>query len=825
MRLARIMLAVSLLWPLAVPRPTPAQSQRKGFTLADDIGLTHFAAGLVDAVLFSPDERLFSVSAERGRLDLNRPEASLRVYRTDDIRKFLRRRDNTGEPAPILTVTKSSYKSGPIVSDVRWLADSSGLAFLAKTESGNDQLWMADVLAKDLQPLTPEDQHVTGFDVRSRTRYVYTVLSASIRETGIKEGHAAAFVGTGRMIESLEFPEWSETPSIWLHDLSELWAVLDGQRLRISDGVSGAPLPIHLEGQRALALSPDGRSVITALTVPTVPAEWESRYPPPSPSFPYRIRAGHHDPGTFSGQRDVSEYVLIDLPSGKRKPLTHAPLGNAAGWWGMSRADWAGDGRSVVLSNTFLPAESFSEEQHGAGPQLNRPCVVAADLVTGDLSCVERIGNSTKEGEPERWQLVYNAQFVRGNRNAVTVEHLLYDGKEAVTYRRSNEGSWLDDGAHSSLKMQPLEISVRQGLNTPPVLIATDNETKASRILWDPNPQLKSITMGEVSIFQWKDETGRDWIGGLYKPPDYRKGKRYPLVIQNHGFDTQEFRPSGAFTTAFAAQELAASGFLVLQIRDCPIRATPEEGPCQVAGYEAAVRRLVADEMVDPQRVGIIGFSRTCFYVLQALTTSKLHFAAASITDGVNEGYLQYLLNIDIDGNDSVARDTDTIIGASPFGQGLQQWLERSPEFHMDNVTTPLQVVATRHGLVQMWEPYAALRHLHKPVDLLVLNTDEHVLTNPAERMASQGGAVDWFRFWLKDEEDPDPAKSAQNVRWRELRSLQQPQSQKTDERNGGPGRQNSGVPVSPITHRPRMRRQSVDGLNQEAPCPWRHSE
>ena len=72
-----------------------------------------------------------------------------------------------------------------------------------------------------------------------------------------------------------------------------------------------------------------------------------------------------------------------------------------------------------------------------------------------------------------------------------------------------------------------------------------------------------------------------------------------------------------------------------------------------------------------------------------------------------------------------------------------------------------------------MWEPYAALRHLGKPVDLIVLAGGTHVLTNPAQRMASQGGTVDWFRFWLKGEEDPDPAKAAQYARWRELRSLQ----------------------------------------------------
>jgi hypothetical protein len=53
-----------------------------------------------------------------------------------------------------------------------------------------------------------------------------------------------------------------------------------------------------------------------------------------------------------------------------------------------------------------------------------------------------------------------------------------------------------------------------------------------------------------------------------------------------------------------------------------------------------------------------------------------------------------------------------TAIGASPFGSGLQQWLKLSPEFNM--------------------EPYAGLHCLNKPVDLLVLSSDQHVLTNPA---------------------------------------------------------------------------------------------
>jgi hypothetical protein len=47
-------------------------------------------------------------------------------------------------------------------------------------------------------------------------------------------------------------------------------------------------------------------------------------------------------------------------------------------------------------------------------------------------------------------------------------------------------------------------------------------------------------------------------------------------------------------------------------------------------------------------------------------------------------------------------------------------------------------------------------------------------------RLASQGGSVDWFRFWLKGEEDPDPAKAEQYKRWRGLRELQSENDKKS---------------------------------------------
>jgi hypothetical protein len=88
--------------------------------------------------------------------------------------------------------------------------------------------------------------------------------------------------------------------------------------------------------------------------------------------------------------------------------------------------------------------------------------------------------------------------------------------------------------------------------------------------------------------------------------------------------------------------------------------------------------------------------------------------------------------------------EVDSMIEAPAYGLGLQVWLKNSPEFNADKIMAPLQVVAKRGmNIIFMWEPYAALRLLKKPVDLTVLNTTEHVLSNPGIRLASQGGTVD----------------------------------------------------------------------------------
>lgn len=119
--------------------------------------------------------------------------------------------------------------------------------------------------------------------------------------------------------------------------------------------------------------------------------------------------------------------------------------------------------------------------------------------------------------------------------------------------------------------------------------------------------------------------------------------------------------------------------------------------------------------------------------------------------------------------------EQEAIYGTKPFGDELKVWIRSARGFNLDKMKTPLRIedISTTDAVLGEWEIYASLRLQNKPVDLISFPDGVHELVKPWERMASQQGNVDWFRFWLKGEEDPDPAKTVQYARWRELRRLQ----------------------------------------------------
>ena len=200
------------------------------------------------------------------------------------------------------------------------------------------------------------------------------------------------------------------------------------------------------------------------------------------------------------------------------------------------------------------------------------------------------------------------------------------------------------------------------------------------------------------------------------------------------------------------------------------MRSYPRRGPADGENLRECNRLLGWTGSDDRARIGIIGFSRTCLYVKYMPPHSDYKIAAASVADGVDGGYLQYIAN-----GGSLADESDQLFGAPPFGKGLSVWIKTSPGFLLDKVSAAIRIQAIGPGsLVGEWEWFEGLNRLGRPVELVYMPVGSHILERPNDRMVSQQGDVDWFTFWLKNEEDPDPSKAEQYQRWRELRKLQQ---------------------------------------------------
>ena len=451
------------------------------------------------------------------------------------------------------------------------------------------------------------------------------------------------------------------------------------------------------------------------------------------------------------GPKTISTYLLADLVSGSIRPLLDTPNRD------LSNYVWAPDGKSVVASNIFLPL-SASNEKERMGREAN-PYVAEVNLSR------EFAPITDKELNVICWKPTTNELLLRSKDGAL------------FTYRKTVFG-WQQtvDSANRTDTSDYLDIRIEEGPNLAPRIVSIAPNTQQKTLLLNLNPQFSGLQFGRVEVVTWKTSDGHEVEGGLYWPPNYVAGKRYPLVIQTHGFDPDRFYIDGPSTTAFAAQSLAGRGIIVLQIgrnKDKQLLLRdPKEGPHEMATFEGAIDYLDERGLIDRERVGLIGFSRTCYHVLYTITHSRYHFAAASVSDGVDGGYVQYVMGENL--RSEITSWFEVVNAGPPFGSNLLSWFQSAPAFNLERVNTPLRIEALGlESALSEWEWLAGLKRLGRPVEGVLIPNAAHNLQRPWDRLISQGGDLDWFCFWLKGEEDSDSTKAEQYRRWRGLRKLE----------------------------------------------------
>jgi len=718
----------------------------------------------------SPDGRYFVVITTKGSLASNRLKSSLFVYTSQQILTYLQAKGTVPpRPRQVFTLSKvpealQSNSYGSLIRGVQWTSDSQSLLVLAEMPHGHRHLFRICVTCHrpptDLTPGPSID--VQSFSESSGTiAYVVDTHSPLPNSGPIGQPiNERASVLTGTTIFHFVDPEHFPDRD-YVGPAYELWAIRNGQRSKLM-GDHGRYFPTGATSLH-LALSPDGKYLIAAQPVEEIPESWSkyktsiTMFSPQAGSFRNIDRSGRSRLWPW-------QYTIIDLEKRTSQPLVAAPSSFLSNNGDAFVAVWSKDEKRVLFTGSYLPLEQSTS---GTQMELRDPCAAAIlEVAERRASCIA-FTHFPKE---------YLRHMEFGESDHQVRLRWLKDGQIRTELYQESERVWSQraDGADTKQE-EGLNLSLHQKLDSPPELWATDNITHASKPLWNPNPQLTHIHFGAARVYRWKDSSGYIWRGGLVLPPHYVSGRRYPLVIQTHGFyNENEFLVDGSFTTGFAAQPLAAQGMIVLQMEDRADRFTyppTEEAALEVAGFKSAIGHLSADGLIDEARVGIIGFSRTHWYVESALIDCPNCFKAATLIDGVDQSYVSDILFAANEA--STAIEDEAANGGKPFGPGLKQWVQRAPGFNLDKVMTPVRVEAIgKLSVLGEWEIYSLLTRQDKPIDFIYIPDGQHILQAPLDRYASQQGNVDWFCFWLQG--DRTPANTPHSERWEKFRKLYQ---------------------------------------------------
>jgi len=717
---------------------------KRTVTVADSIQMTRFGdpyyadGGSANGILakFSPNGARFVVILKKGNLRDNTNEYSLILFKTAEVFHSPRLRT---------VVSMSSSSNRPAIQNAVWLNDNDTLLFLGEHPGETSQLYSVQCSSKRLTKLTNHATSLTSFAATpSGDKIVYVAEnqdSSLMNDNVSRNGFNITNEKLPGLISGNSGKGEDGEHSLFIRQLghkSEIKVKLEG-RLNNFD-------------ERLMALSPDGEHILILTEATKIPETW-SEY---DDQF---LRIYTHRPAKRGTQSSaITQYELVDTRTGASTVLSEAPTSTSG-----SEMAWSPDSKSVVVSNMYLPLSIDN-------PSEQKRRKTHTFLVEFKIPSRQFLTISDEDLRLLKWDLKTDTVVCDVGR----IDSVNGKNTSKAYFRKTGE-TWSRVSASKEAGTPSLpEIILEENMDAPPRIFAIAPDGGQKALLMDLNPQFRDLAFARVEEVSWKSPLGDEVKGGLYWPVDYVPGRRYPLIIQTHGWLSNRFWMDGVFSTAFAAQPLAGQGFFVLQADEVPdwhVFGTQQEAPTAMADYESAIDYLEGRGLINANLVGIIGFSRTCYYVTQMLAFSKYRIAAAVIADGIDADYLQYVAF----SNESPdwAASIEALNGGTPFGDALSSWIKRVSAFHMDQVQAPLRIQALGPGsLLLEWNWFSGLYGLGKPVELIYLPDGTHILEKPWERMVSQQGDVDWFCFWLKGEENPDPAKVEQYKRWRELRSL-----------------------------------------------------
>ncbi|HEV7290521.1 Atxe2 family lasso peptide isopeptidase [Sphingomonas sp.] len=319
----------------------------------------------------------------------------------------------------------------------------------------------------------------------------------------------------------------------------------------------------------------------------------------------------------------------------------------------------------------------------------------------------------------------------------------------------------------------------RENATMPRRIVAIDVATGRDRLIYDPNPEFARLRLGSVERLRFTTDRGLEAWGDLVLPPGYDGTSKLPMVVVT--YNSRGFLRGGT-GDEYPIHPLAAKGFAVLSFeRPQAVAASvpgltswPEvlkewqrdwsEQRSVHSALMAGIDKAIATGAIDPDRIGITGLSDGATIVEFALVNSK-RFKAAAMSTCCDDRLTSLVLGGEAWGGENRRSGYPLSVD-----DDREYWKPISLSVNARRITTPILFQLADREVGLALESYGALREAGKPVEMRIYPDEYHNKVQPRHRLAVYERNIDWFAFWLRNTEDPDPGKQEQYARWRMLR-------------------------------------------------------
>jgi dipeptidyl aminopeptidase/acylaminoacyl peptidase len=295
------------------------------------------------------------------------------------------------------------------------------------------------------------------------------------------------------------------------------------------------------------------------------------------------------------------------------------------------------------------------------------------------------------------------------------------------------------------------------GISVRPNLLAevcvSNVDRFAPAYLTDMNAQRSGFRFATREAVRWKSLDGTEIEGILIKPADYDPGKKYPLLVVIHGgpatLDNLSYTPD----RDYPIEMFAAKGALLLKPNYRGSTGYGEKlrtliiGNLGIGPYEdmiSGVDSLIAKGLVDPTRLGVMGWSQGGHNTAFAATYSN-RFKAASVGAGITD-WTTYYVNTDLQWF------TRQLLQATPW-ENPAIYAKHSPITYATKSTTPVLI---QHGsrdprvpVPDAFELYRALKDRNVPTKLVLYSGYGHIIDKPKGQLAVMQHNWEWFLKYI----------------------------------------------------------------------------